>query len=225
MKVAPTWLGKSLRLADMEVGGVPPAKLLKALALIATQLHPMLDAWHDMPPGKSKTSCILSAAVVRDFLYRIGFRDADITPTCCLIVARDANDKEVWSLGIGNPEGPQHNPNGFDGHTVVRAGGWLIDPTLYQAGPRPAWPDLPGMVATPLVEDGADATEDGDNTVMGLKLLAGIMGLSKSGNHISVAYLHQPDNTDWTTAPDFQRRHMRKRIAQQLVDAFGPWTE
>jgi hypothetical protein len=227
MKVNPTWKGAPLRLGDMEVTGIPDAKLLKALAVVASDLHPMLDAWHDMPLGKSRESCILCSCVVRDFLYRLGFRDADVTPTFTLIVARDRiTDEEVHSLGIGNPQGPDPRITAkFDGHTVVRAAGWLIDPTLYQASPRPAWPDLPGMVVAPLIEDGADVVEGGGDRLFGLKLLAGIMGQSEIGHRISVAYLHQPTNTGWQDAPDYQRRHMRKRVTEQLVAAFGPWTD
>ena len=56
-------------LNDMLVVGRPPAKLTKALATIASVLHPAYD--EVLPKaGKSKESCCLCSLTVRDFLWR-----------------------------------------------------------------------------------------------------------------------------------------------------------
>src|SRR5688572_10816402 len=79
-------MNQGMQLGDMEVGGQPPAKLVKALATIASGLHPAFDALPWIAPGKSKNSCVLTSLAIREFLFRIGYGDARVVP--CLATVR-----------------------------------------------------------------------------------------------------------------------------------------
>lgn len=204
---------RPLMLGDMEViCDGPPPRLVQALAVIATHLHPTLDVSPLASPGKSKESCILCSLVVRDFLFRGGFRDAELRPVVVVMQALDEDGGLIHSLGIGNPKGPSPKITGrWDGHAVVIAEGWLIDTTLYQAK-RPAWPELPGMVAVPLVKPGRD--------LFGLPLLAGASAKGEDGSDIDMGWLDQPTNKKWRAAPDAQRVRQRRRVVDYLLDQF-----
>ena len=209
---------------NMQVQGDPPMKLVKALAVITEYLHDYCDRSGFYTPGKSKESCILCTAIVRDFLYRIGFRDADLRPVVVL-VAGHKDGVEVHTLGIGDARlEPGENviwngsQNRWNGHAVVVTSGYLIDTTLYQAQREDKWPGLPGMTCTPL------NTVDKD-LMWGLPILGGCMGLAENGVETGVVWLDQPGNTGWSTSPDYLRKHERRRISEALVKAFGKWTD
>ena len=201
-------------LGDMIVAEPPPPRLAQALAVIAEYLHPALDMSPMAIPGKSRISCILCSLVVRDFLFRGGFRDAQLRPVVFVIRAEDEDGRELHSLGVGNPQGPDpRKGNAWDGHAVVTAGGWLIDTTLYQAN-RPQWPALPGMLAVPLMDDLG-------LKVMGLPMLSGFVGAGPSESRIDLAWGDQPTNKLWRDAPDAQRPVARRRVVDFLLEHFN----
>src|SRR5687767_8210687 len=189
-----------IRLGDLLVHGEPPAKLLKALAVIADRLHPEFDKV--VIPGRSKESCVLCSLTVRDFLWKIGFRDAKAVPCRFIIRAFRPDGSEVHSLGIGGTG--KVEPNRWDGHMAVTVGETLIDPALYQAK-RPAWPDLPGMFAVPT----GKTWSHGD-------LLAGGTGLQPDGTTLEVAWGLRDDDR-WRSAPDAVERHYRQPVVKALV--------
>jgi len=82
-----------MMLGDLVVVEPGSAKFTKALAAIASALHPAFDALLPVP-GKSKESCVLCSVTVRDFLWRVGFKDARVTTCYLALVAHDANGKE-----------------------------------------------------------------------------------------------------------------------------------
>jgi len=203
----------SIVLGDMTVVGLPPARLTAALAILAEHFHETAKQimWRS-PPNKSKESCILCAAAVRDFLFRAGWRDAELRPVVFACIA-ERDGELLHSLGIGNPKGPDPAiVHRWDGHAVVLAGGWLIDPTLYQAK-RPAWPSLPGMIAAPLSEPG--------HTFWGLPMLTGFECADpENGAVVAMGWLDQPHNRKWKQAPDYQRRRYWQTIASVLLGYF-----
>ena len=168
----------------------------------------------------------MSSAIVRDFLYRVGFRDADVRACALFMVGRRPGEAEpVHRLGIGDPRlGPGDNviwrdfEQRWNGHAVVVTQGFLIDPTLYQAQRPQHWPGLPGMVCTPL-----NTTDD--EPYMGLPILAGSEGVAENGVDTAIVWLDQPLNTGWQTSPDYKRKHERRRISEMLVGAFGKWED
>jgi hypothetical protein len=166
-------------------------------------------------PGKSKESCILASMAVRDFLYRIGYRDAVAVPVMFWIDAKDAEGEMVKALGIGDPSAKEL-PDRYNGHVIVKAGGWLIDTTLYQATPREPWPDFPPMFATRLF--GAESRVEW----FGMKALAahGIVH-ADTGYHIQWGWLdYTPTTSDWRDAPDYREKWRRERVVDGLVKAF-----
>lgn len=199
---------------DLWVSDRPPHDLGVALQVISQFLHPLYDAESRIVPGKSKESCILMAATVRDFLYRVGFRDASVHPVVFFIEAiRD--DEVIKQLGIGNPEGPQHRDDAFDGHMIVKVDGWLIDPTLFHATPRPEWPTFPTMMAQPLFK--------GDPAIdwFGLPVLSGgVIEKNDQGNLVRWAWLDQPSNDAWRDAPDWRKKFKRERVTDKLIQIY-----
>src|SRR5262252_7800728 len=131
---------RNTRLGDMMVVGNPPAKLWKALAVIADALHPSFELEPRIAPGISKSSCVICALTVRDFLRAIGFDMARVAPVCAVMWASE-NGKQLHSLGIGHPDDDSAFADRWSGHLVVVIGAFLIDATLYGAQ-RPQWPDL-----------------------------------------------------------------------------------
>lgn len=199
------------RIGDMRVAGPPPGKLAAALTIIATHLHDEFDRAGHTKPDKSKESCILASATVREFLFRAGFRDAEMRP-CVFVIIAEKHGEFLHSLGIGNPKGPDPKITGrWDGHAVATASGWLIDTTLYQAK-RAQWPALPGMVAAPLIPPG-----DGGE-LFGLPIVSGLVGKDPQNDaDVTLAWLDQPTNKSWKTAPDYQRKRDRSAIADRLL--------
>lgn len=202
-------LGSNFRLGDMSVLEMPPVDLARALAVIAEYLHAEYDAapWIARQ-DKSKESCILASLAVRDFLFRAGFRDAELR-ACVFAIIAEKNGERLHSLGIGNPQGPDPKiKHRWDGHAVVTAGGWLIDTTLYQAV-RPQWPTLPGMMAMPLAKPGL--------TFWDLPVLAGLEG-SDGDADIAMGWLDQPTNKSWKSAPDKLRKRHWREVADRLLE-------
>ena len=110
-----------MMLADMLVQGEPPAKFLKALAVIAARLHPLYDAepWI-VRPGRSKESCVLSSLAVRDFLWKVGLKDAEVRPVVMTIKALDGDGRQKCGDHDMEVVRRQSVPGGdWPGHMVV----------------------------------------------------------------------------------------------------------
>lgn len=218
----------ALLFGDLKITSQPSsAKLIKAMAVIAHYLHPVCDQAGWMAPGKSRESCILSSMIAREFLFRIGFRDADVRSVVLFMRAFTPEGEEAHSLGIGDPRLKPGDPstipvNGrlkWNGHAVVTVDGWMIDTTIYQATPRAAWPGLPPMIAARLNPDVAT------DRVWDLPLLAGVKGKADNGNDVIMGWLSQSFNDGWRSSPDAMRKHERQKIVRQLVEAFGTWRD
>src|ERR1700756_1399504 len=102
---------------DLAVLAHPPAKMLKALAVIAARAHPAYDECSRVAAGASKDKCLFMSLAVRDFLVQIGFGDATVRPCFLYIAAHDLQDRELWSVGLGAP-GQVPEPEKFNGHAV-----------------------------------------------------------------------------------------------------------
>ena len=121
------------QLGDLKVLGnaPPPAKLLKALAVIAKEMHPAFARVRTFKPEISFESCVLCSLAVRDFLNAIDIATM-VRPVSILIRACE-NGKELHSLGIGKPFDDRPSGNGrYAGHLAAVAGNWLVDTTLYR---------------------------------------------------------------------------------------------
>lgn len=213
-------------LGDMMVAGTPPAKLLKALAVIADSLHDEFGRHRLTAPDKTKESCVLASAAVREFLFRIGFVDVEIRPCFCFLRACRGDD-ELHSMGIGDDEltpvrDPQR-PGYWRGHmvAVVPSAGYLIDTTLYRAATRPAFAGLPGMFAVPLL----DPADVADARIRNLPPLAfeQMKRPNDETETIDMFWLDQPQNRSWKDGPDYRRRDWRVAVARRLVQQFGQW--
>jgi hypothetical protein len=209
---------RHLQLGDMLVVGNFPAKMIKALAVIADRLHPAYDALPDRKKdGNSKESCLFSSLVVRDFLVGIGYKDATVKP-CTLVMRADRNGAEVHSLGIGIP-GDRDNPEKYNGHAavVVPSVDILIDVTLYQAI-REQWQGaISGMMAL-------GYEPHSDRRLRELKQIAG-MGFTAVADDLAfqIAWGDRPD-INWRRQPDMTDPHSlrrRRQIAKLLQEAFG----
>src|ERR1700756_2078961 len=102
---------------DLAVLAHPRAKMLKALAVIATRAHPAYDECSGGAAGASKDKCLFMSLAVRDFLVEIGYGDATVRRCFLYIAAEDRQGKEIWSIGIGAP-GQLPEPEKFNGHAV-----------------------------------------------------------------------------------------------------------
>jgi len=209
-------------LADMLVQGEPPAKFLKALAVIADKLHPLFDAepWM-IYAGRSKESCVLSSLAVRDFLWKVGFKDAEVRPVVMAMQALDGDGMQIHSARCGDPDMEavrrQFKPGGgWPGHliVVVPSTGYLIDPTLYQAN-RKEWEGLYGMIATPTY------TDDVEEGIWGLPLLGGMEAQQENGSTFRLVYLDHRANSLWREAGDASHRSHRANVVKQLVALFS----
>jgi len=204
---------------DLWVGDRPDEKLAQALQVIATLLHPSFDkGWMNptayIPPDHSKKSCILASAAVRDFLFRIGYRDAQMLSVRFWIDAKDENEELVKALNIGDPDVAEL-PDRYNGHVVVTVEDWVIDTTLYQATPREAWPNFPPMFATRRLGPDSKAEWFGHKV-----LAAGGIIEATTGHHIQWGWLDYTAETDWRTAPDFREKWRRERVVDTMVAAF-----
>ena len=214
-----------MTLGDMHVVGRPPAKLVKALAVIANGLHPAFDreTW-GIAPGFSKQSCVLCSLAVRDFLWKIGFKDAQAAPVYFAVRAfRD--DELVHSLGVGDHNaigmtapGPDTDAR-WNGHMAVKVAGFLIDPTLYQVH-RKQWDGIPGMMALEL------ETSDQLDRPYGLRPAAGAILTMVDGTRVEMMWLDQPLNRRWRESSGGDTERSRRRgVIAGLVKAFGKWQD
>jgi hypothetical protein len=212
----------NFQLGDMLVVGAFAPKMMKALAVIATRLHPAYDELPDRKaPGNSKQSCLFSSLAVRDFLVGIGYKDATVRP-CMVVMRSERGGEELWSLAIGAPDDPDQLDK-FNGHAavIVPSEGILIDTTLYQAI-RPQWHGaVTGMMALAL-------DLKGPHRVRGLPQLAG-MDFKAVGEDLrfEVAWGDRPE-INWRRQPDAtdpQSLQRRRRLAKVLLDHFGMFRE
>lgn len=202
-----------VEIGDFYVVGKLPPKLLKALAVIALELHPGFDRTAGLEPGKSKRSCILASLAVRDFLIRVGFPDAEARPVL-LVMAASQDGKQLHSLGMGHPDA---RGDGWNGHLVVTSASAraLIDTTLYDCR-RPAWPHLAPMIATRL---GRRITYQFD----GLPAIAGLeRNEPDRGYDFHIAWMDNPANVGWRYAPDCKLSR-RSKVVETMVQRFGAW--
>jgi hypothetical protein len=215
------------RVGDLWASHRPDQRMADALAVIATFLHPLFDtgwtnAKHYMPPGKSKDSCILCSITVRDFLYRVGFRDASVRSVEYHMAEHGEPGSGVngpeqravsRTLDIGADDNTEVRPDRWNGHLVVIVEGWLIDTTLYQATPRPEWPNFPPMWATKLRDDLPLAG--------GKRVLAEGFHMYEDKHVLHWMWLDRPDKDHgFRTAPDFVQKWRRERVVDALVKAF-----
>jgi hypothetical protein len=214
-----------LMLGDLQiiVEKPPPAKLIKAIAVIADRLHPSFDAHPRIENGKSKESCVLCALTVRDFLRTIGFA-ARVEPVVFMAMA-ERNGTMLHSAGIGM-RGPIEKIGGrWNGHlvTIVRESGWLIDATLFQVQ-RPAWPHLPGMIAISLDAVGRDRDRI---EYQGLPALAAIHTHDRddSDYRFDAGWFLNTGNKSWRSGPDGRNSRLRAPIIGDLVERFGAWED
>jgi len=214
-------LTPGLKLGDMMAFGDPPAKMWKALAVIAADLHPTFKAMPNLKPDISRESCVLCSLTVRDFLHRIGFKTAFVAPVVVIVRAVE-HGKELHSAGIGVPGTPTRARR-WNGHLVVIVPdleNYLIDTTLYQIN-RPQWRDLPGMLATPL-----DRTCGKPGKIWGLDVLGGMFmtDAARPSYEFIITWLANPSNAAWKNGPDASR-NLRRAAVNRLVHEFGPWRD
>ncbi len=207
-------------LGDMLVcGDPPPAKLLKALAVIAGHLHPTFAAMPNIKPGISRESCVLCSLTVRDFLQRVGFVRAFVSPVVTVVRAAE-HGKELHSAGIGVPGTPPRARR-WNGHMIVIVDGlFLIDTTLYQIA-RPQWEGLPGMLAAPLgFQEGAPGR------MWGLDVLGALFMQDdqRPTYETMITWLANPSNAAWRNGPDASR-DLRRPAVNRLVREFGSWRD
>ena len=196
----------------------PPGKLTKAMAVLTT-IH---DEFAKQPWVKhkdiSKESCALCSLTVRDFLQRIGFKDARVRSVTAIMKAR-RNGEEIHSLGVGTPMDREVLPGKWAGHLVTTVDGYLIDTTL---GPwkRPAWPDLPEMVVIKMFEEpkGHRMPLEGDNL---WPLTAA--RLDGGDTEIELVYLDRPANQSWKNGGGDTNKDRRREVIMALVKRFGAW--
>lgn len=207
-------------LGDMLVVGSAPPKFMKALAVIADTLHQAYDNHPKIAPGKSKESCVLCSLTVREFLFRIGFKDAKVLPVVTIMEAVRDNE-QIHSLGIGVPESPHKTEYGYwNGHMVVivPSVNFLIDTTLYPVQ-RPQWPILPGMIAVAMPKDEAAVKP------FGLQPLAGFHIGQDDGSDFALAWLDNPTNKGWRSGPDAIDRSRRVAVVEAMGRKFYPWMD
>jgi len=191
-------------IGDLLIVGEPPLRFIKALAAVAAALHPAFD--EIVTPGKSKESCVLCSLTVRDFLWKVGFKDARVVTVYTAIRAVGVDGVEIHSVGVGDHNGTVPTLDGrtlkdtrdrWSGHMVVEvpSAGYIVDTTMYQMM-RPAWPMLTGMMATPIMRDGTQS--------YGLDHLATIGTTQPDGSTVALWWLLQP-NGRWRAAPDAER--------------------
>jgi len=196
----------------------PPPKLMKALAVITT-IH---DEYAKLPwlrhPDVSKESCVMCALTVRDFLQRIGFKDARVRSVTMIIKAK-RGEEELHSLGIGTPMDRKVAPGKWAGHLVTTVDDFLIDTTLAPSK-RPQWPDLTDIVAMQMFEE-----PKGHRPPLPDHALWPIAAAhldAEDGSLIEMVYLDRPDNQSWKTGGD-AKKDRRRPVVDALVKRFGPW--
>lgn len=205
----------ALNLGEMSVFGDWSPKMLKALAVISVGAHAAYDALPDnvKPTGGSRDLCLFMSLAIRDFLVGIGYRDATVR-TCGVVIDGQRDGVELRSIGIGMPGDPDRSGK-FNGHAGVEIPSlkFLLDPTLGQAK-RDRFPDLPGMMALPIVE------VDPPIIFEGLKLLT---GFEREDGTLRVAYFDRSD-IDFRRQLDYldpRSRERRRAVARTLSQSFA----
>jgi hypothetical protein len=196
----------------------PPAKLLKALAVIADTLHPAFDLRPDIKPFYSRRGCVISSLTVRDFLVRIGF-NAIVRPVATAIWA-ERDGKLLHSLAIGAPYDKRDVKDSWKGHMVVTVttpdGEFLIDTTLYPVR-RPQWRELPGMMALALSDKRIRAW-------WRLEVIASAAyGVERE--EVSIGWFDNPRNKSWQYGPDGRDPFRRAPVIAALIEKFGVWED
>jgi hypothetical protein len=193
----------------------PPAKLIKALAVIADALHPGFDLRPDIKPFYSRHACVLSSLTVRDFLVRVGF-NAVVRP-CATVIWAERDGKLMHSLAIGAPHDKRVLKDNWKGHMVVtvktRGREFLIDTTLYPVR-RPQWRDLPGMLALPLSDERMRAWWNLD-----------VIASTAYGDDVMLGWFDNPRNKSWQYGPDGNDQFRRMPVVAALVERFGAWED
>jgi hypothetical protein len=207
-----------LRLGDLEVLAPHlPGKVMKALAVMAAELHPAFGRQPLIEHGdKSKESCVLCSLTVRDFLRAIDI-PARVREVCVVMIAR-RGPAIVHSLGIGAPDKRiRKEPGRWNGHMVVLipSCSLLIDTTLYPSI-RPQWPMLPPMVAIPYERPAGEAE------LYGLRSIAGIR-MQDEDFEFAVSWLDHPANRHPPDGDAEPRR--RAAVVAHLVARFGRWRD
>src|ERR1700741_948051 len=100
---------EAMQFGDLDVLAHLPAKMLKALAVIADRAHPAYDECSRVAAGASKDKCLFMSLAVRDFLVEIGYRDATVRRCFLYIRAEDGQGREIWWVGIVGFQ-HQHKP-------------------------------------------------------------------------------------------------------------------
>jgi hypothetical protein len=213
-----------IKLGDMAVlcePGALPAKVWKALAVVAAELHPAYDKVSGLPPGKSKELCLFTSLAVRDFLVQIGFRDATVRGCALYVYADDLKGKQIWSVGIGVPD--QEPIEGkFNGHAVctIPSLNLLIDTTIYQAQRPQYFGDLPGMMAAQYYAP----QHAGLMKLYRLPIFANAVARDEV-RELNVIWLDRPD-LPWKKSEDFRVRNNRRiAVTKAMLAAFGEFKE
>jgi hypothetical protein len=184
----------------IEVFGSPTRRLARVLDFLAERLHPTIETLTGCA-GYSRTACILSSLVARDVMCELGFA-ARVAPVITR-VRKHKRGRPIRELIIGEP-GRADEPGMWNAHMIVLVEGLLVDFTLDQAR-RPAWPELPGMLAAAVSPDGT--------------LLEGrfprLVALSCPAREIEASWFDNPEKDDWREAPD-ARPKIRKAIVRKL---------
>lgn len=208
----------AIPLGDMTVMADPPAKMWKALAVIASRLHPAYDECSGFPPGTSHDKCLFMTMVVRDFLAGIGFDDARARGCFLYIGAHDRAGATIWSVGCGAPGITL--PNKFNGHAVcaVPSCGLLIDTTVYQAI-RPHWDGaVSGMAAIGYHEPWPHQMVHGCPAIAAAEV-------ERPDRSVMMIWADRPE-LRFKHEPDYRDRTERRRyIGAALRRAFGEWRD
>ena len=196
----------------------PPAKLLKAAAVI-TGIH---DEFAKQPWIKhkdiSKESCVLCALTVRDFLHRIGFKSASLASVTVIIKAR-RNGEELHSLGVGTPMDHEVLPGKWAGHLVTTVDGYLIDTTL-APWKRPQWPDLPEMVLMEMFEEPKGLRPPLPD---GRLWPIAATRHDEGDTEIEMVYLDRSSNQSWKVGGGDTEKDRRRAVVTALTKTFGSW--
>jgi hypothetical protein len=220
-----------LQFNDMKVMGAPSLKLRNALEIIANHLHQefAIAQWIS-DKDKSKESCVLCSLTVREFLVRIGFKDAHVRPVCLFLSGhKDGRTKKI--LKVGDPDDKRCLPSRWSGHMVVviPSAAYMIDTTLYQAN-RPEWKSLSGMAAVPLgaangsplsVKEIQGVSEAEDGALFPLKAISGVSWAEDDSYGVTALWLDNPTNKSWRGGRDARMKNLRIPVVNKMIRA---WT-
>ncbi len=199
-------------LPQLTIFGEPEDRFVAAMKIVSAHLH---QRFLPICGEASKYSCVLSSLAVRDFLFRVGFRDAVLSPVRTIIRA-ERGGKELKTVAIGYQDATTVKANHtWAGHMAVciPSLNYIVDSTLFQAQ-REAWPFLPGMLAVPLHD--AERTRD----IGGFKSISGMMFSNPDDEYVfDIIWLDDPKNTAWKNSPDTSKRR-REGVVQAMTSAF-----